>query len=323
MQAKTSKSQYFWLGITLFLFLFLYGCRKVDVAQPIAGFKFGDIFVYPMAGLMWVLAKSIAFKSYAATIILATIIVRSIAWPIYTKTNDLSLKMELAQPELEKIKEKYEGKENDPVAKQQMQMETMRVYKKYKIGIGGCLLPFLQFPIFIGFFRTIGRMPASIASMTDGKLDIPVQLLQNEGPARWIQVFKSVQMGDLNLLLKMNENPSVAMQKWGVIILAILVGITQLVSMGISIYNQKRQEKQRLSDIPEYRRPKKDEKAKMQSKMMLGFQIVMAGFMVMFVLQSPAALGLYWLVGNVFSTGQMIISTVWRERRKAKLREKF
>ena len=140
------------------------GCNSnpEDLVKPIEGFtEFWDIFVYPMAGIMWVVGKTIGFGNYPLTIIFSTLIVRTLAWPIYAKTNDMQLKMQLVQPEMEKIQKKYEGKD-DETSKQRMSMETMQLYKKYGIGLGGCLMPFIQMPLFIGFYRTISRMPYSI-----------------------------------------------------------------------------------------------------------------------------------------------------------------
>ena len=98
--------------ITLLLVVLMFtltGCNSdpEDLVRPIQGFtEFWDIFVYPMAGIMWVIGKTIGFGNYPLTIILSTLVVRTIAWPIYAKTNDMQLKMQLVQPEMEKI-EKY------------------------------------------------------------------------------------------------------------------------------------------------------------------------------------------------------------------------
>ena len=112
-----------------------------------------------MAGIMWCIGKTIGFGSYPITIIIATIVVRTLAWPIYAKTNDMQLKMKLVEPEMQKIQKKYEGKE-DQESKQRMQMETMQLYKKYGIGIGGCVMPIIQMPIFLGFYYSIRKIPA-------------------------------------------------------------------------------------------------------------------------------------------------------------------
>ena len=146
----------------------LVGCAKrnaneADLYKPITEFKgFWDIFVYPIAGIMWLMGKSVAFGNYGVAIIFTTLIVRTIAWPIYAKTNDMSLKMQLMQPELDKIQQRYAGKD-DQQSKQRMSMETMQLYKKYGIGVSSCLMPFIQMPIFIGFFNAISRMPATFA----------------------------------------------------------------------------------------------------------------------------------------------------------------
>lgn len=50
---------------------------------------------------------------YIIGLLITTILVRTIAWPIYAKTNDMTLKMQLMQPELNKIQEKYATRQDD------------------------------------------------------------------------------------------------------------------------------------------------------------------------------------------------------------------
>ena len=234
--------------ITLLLVVLMFtltGCNSdpEDLVRPIQGFtEFWDIFVYPMAGIMWVIGKTIGFGNYPLTIILSTLVVRTIAWPIYAKTNDMQLKMQLVQPEMEKIQKRYEGKE-DEASKQRMSMETMQLYKKYGIGMSGCLMPFIQMPLFIGFYRTISRMPYSIK--TEGN---------------WIgSVFNSTELFGVDMILQQNqgfnelgeiiEATGWTTQKIGVLVLAILVGITQLISILISEARQKRQQEDQSENI--------------------------------------------------------------------------
>lgn len=297
------KSKRFLLLLVMVLGLFLLtGCTKNDVSQAIGGGKFqlDDIVVYPMAGLMWVLSKTIAFGNYGIVIILATLVVRTIAWPIYAKTNDMSLKMTLVAPEAEKIKKKYEGKD-DPQSQQKMQIETMQLYKKYGIGIGGCLLPFLQMPIFIGFYRTISRIPATL------KVD-----------GHWLNVFKTTKLLGIDLALDKSNG---GWQKTGVIILAVLVGLTQVFSIWVSQRRQKKSKDQQFANIPEYRKPNSPEQASTQRTMNI-IMYSMAAMMVLFVLNSPAGLGLYWLVGNVYSTIQSHIGYKNSQKRLEYLKSK-
>jgi YidC/Oxa1 family membrane protein insertase len=289
--------------ITVFLLVVLVlltGCGKAEnLDKPIEGFtEFMDLFVYPMAGIMWVIGKTIGFGSYPVTIIIATIVVRTIAWPIYGKTNDMQLKMQLVQPEMEKIQKKYAGRE-DQESKQRMSMETMQLYKKYGIGFGGCLMPFVQMPIFLGFYRTISRMPYSIAAENN-----------------WIgKVFTTTELFGVDMVLKQNqgfndafeiiETTTWTTQKWGVVVLAALVGITQFVSILISNQRQKKQQEKQYSSIPEYRRPQQNDQQKMTANTMKFMLYFMAAMMVVFVWGSAAGLGLYWVVGNIYSTLQI------------------
>ena len=95
---------------------------------------------------------------YWLGLLIMTLVIRTLGWPIYAKTNDMSLKMNLAQPELNKIQEKYRNKK-DQASQQRMQMETMEIYKKYKINLFGCLMPLAQMPIFIAMYQVVQRFP--------------------------------------------------------------------------------------------------------------------------------------------------------------------
>jgi YidC/Oxa1 family membrane protein insertase len=274
----------------------LSGCSKNDTTIAIGenGFVFADIFVYPMAGLMWLLSKTVGFANYGLVIILATLVVRTMAWPIYAKTNDMGLKMQLVAPEAEKIKQRYAGKD-DQQSQQRMQMETMQLYKKYGIGVGGCLMPLIQMPIFIGFYTTISRMPATLSK-----------------PDHWLNVFDKTSIFGVDLLMGQTGSP---LQKTAVIILAILVGITQILSLYISQKRQKKLKQSQQSSVPAYRQARPDNQKQTEMTMNI-VMYVMTGMMVLFVLKSPAGLGLYWLIGNIYSTLQ---STIGHKNSKKRL----
>jgi len=234
----TKKKRIVLIAIIMISLIILSGCRAVDQTRPIGdGFKFEDIFIYPIAGIMWVVAKTIGAGNYGLTIIITTILVRTLAWPIYAKTNDLSLKMKLVQPEQAKIQRKYAGKD-DEVSRQKMQIETMQLYKKYGIGLGGCLMPVFQFPIFVGVFRTISRMPATILNEAN-------ELLTS---GHWLRVFNKAELFGVNLL--QGQGTGNPVQKWGVIIFAALVGLTQLFSIIIMQIRQKKDEQRTIFRCP-------------------------------------------------------------------------
>lgn len=83
----------------------------------------------------------------------------------------MSLKMTLMQPEMARIQRKY-GVRKDPQSQQQMQLEMMKLYKKYKMNPLGCILPmFIQFPIFMAMYEVVKRINAS-STVTEGGVTI-------------------------------------------------------------------------------------------------------------------------------------------------------
>ena len=117
-----------------------------------------SIFVKPLA---WVILKiGSLVKSYGLSIILTCLIIRLILMPITKKTAMQSEYMKKAQPEIEKIQKKYNGKDTKDAQSMQAQ-ELMMVYQKYKINpVSGCLLSFIQLPLLLAFLEAINRTPA-------------------------------------------------------------------------------------------------------------------------------------------------------------------
>ena len=313
---KNNKIKYLLMFVVILACFLLVGCKKQQTEQvysPIYGFKFPswDFLVWPMAALMYGVGK-ITGGSYALVIIISTLIVRSLAWPIYAKSNDLTLKIQLMTPEQAKIEAKYNGK-TDQESLQRKQMEIMQLYKKYGVGLKGCLTPFLQLPIFIAFFETLRRIPSTrmsyIATTELGITKLPLDFDFLNGMMFGIDLFKDKSEGGF--------------QKTGIWILAILVGVTQIVSQILINHRQKKQKEEMQSDIPEYRRPTQTEQQKQTEMMMKVMLYGMPLMMVVFIITSPAALGLYWLVGNVYSTLQSYIGSKTSKKRLDALKEKF
>lgn len=299
--------------ILLLLMITLSGCAKAEYIQKELGngFGFWDIFVYPMAGIMWCVGKTIGFHNYGLTIIFSTLIVRTIAWPIYAKTNDMQLKMQIMQPEIDKLQAKYANR-TDPESQQRLKMEQMQIYKKYGVGLGGCLGPLIQMPIFLGFYYALSKLPASIAI---------------EG--HWLNIFESTKLLGVDLTLTRTAEigffqfGSYTTQDWGVFVLALLSGLTQLMSIIISNARQKKQKEEQQAGIPEYRR-KQNQNSEAQAtagtmKIML---YVFALLMVLIVIRNTAGLGLYWTVGNLYSTLQTYFGQKTANKRLEKLKKK-
>ncbi len=90
--------------------------------------------------------------SYAAAIIVLTLIIRSLMWPLQNKSTESMKKMQALGPRMNELKEKYQ---DDP---QRMNMEVMKLYKENGVNpLSGCLPMFIQIPIFWGLFRMLGK----------------------------------------------------------------------------------------------------------------------------------------------------------------------
>lgn len=116
-----------------------------------------SIFVKPLAFILLKLGELI--KNYGVSVIILSLIIRLIAYPITKKTAMQSEIMKKAQPELNRIQKKYENKTDQESMIRQNQ-EMMMVYKKYNINpMSGCLFAFIQLPIFIAFIEAVQRTP--------------------------------------------------------------------------------------------------------------------------------------------------------------------
>ena len=261
---------------------------------------FDNFLVYPI-GFIILLFSRLFGGYYIVGLFIGTIVVRTIGWPIYAKTNDMSLKMKLVEPEQAKIQAKYERRK-DPESQRMMQMEMARLYKKYKIGFGGCLLPFLQFPIFMAVFRAIQRFPYTngLAGSFDWASKVNPNFLG-------IDLFRDRTAGTTQLI--------------GIIILCVLVVGTQILSQIISEKRMKKQQEKAQEDIPAYRRQAVAQGNQMQSSMKM-FMYMMIAMMAVFVFTSEAALGIYWLIGNLYAIAQTAIGAKDSEKRLEKLRQK-
>lgn len=118
------------------------------------------IFVKPLA---WIILKigQIA-KNYGISVILITILIRLVMYPITKKTAMQSENMARAKPALEKLEKKYKNKnQNDQTIMMQKSQEMMSIYKEYKINpMSGCLFSFIQIPLFFAFYEALNRLPA-------------------------------------------------------------------------------------------------------------------------------------------------------------------
>lgn len=117
-----------------------------------------SLFVKPLAFVLIFFGKNVG--NYAVSLIILTLIIRLLAYPVTKKTALQSELIKKAQPELDRLKNKYKNK-TDQESMMKQQQEMMMIYKKHNINpLSGCLFSFLQLPLFIAFFEAVQRTPA-------------------------------------------------------------------------------------------------------------------------------------------------------------------
>lgn len=115
-------------------------------------------FIKPLSFIIIKIGEIV--KNYALAVILVSLAIRLIAFPITRKTALQSELIKKAQPEIERIQKKYKDKQDQESMMKQNQ-ELLAVYQKYNINpMSGCLFSMLQLPLFIAFFEAIQRTPA-------------------------------------------------------------------------------------------------------------------------------------------------------------------
>lgn len=122
---------------------------------------FQTIFVDPIFNLLIVLYKYVAFEDLGLAIIVLTILIRLILYPLFYKGMKGQSMMQKIQPEIKKIQEKYkEDREKQAV-------ELMNVYKENKIN------PFSS------FFYLLIQMPVLFAVYQIFRADVASQISQS------------------------------------------------------------------------------------------------------------------------------------------------
>jgi YidC/Oxa1 family membrane protein insertase len=97
--------------------------------------------------------------TWALSIVGLVVVIRILLIPLFVKQIRASRAMQLIQPQMKKIQEKYKGK-TDTASRQAMQQETMALYKESGTNpFASCLPILLQSPVFFALFRVLNGIP--------------------------------------------------------------------------------------------------------------------------------------------------------------------
>ena len=131
----------------------------------------------------------IGIHNLGVCIILLTIVIYTLLMPLTIKQQKFSKMSAAMNPELQKVQQKYKGK-NDQASMQKMQEETQLVYEKYGVSpTGGCLSMFIQFPILWAMYYVIRNIPAYVGQVKAVYTPILTSIMAQDG---WQKVMEKI-----------------------------------------------------------------------------------------------------------------------------------
>lgn len=228
------------------------------------------VLIYqPLYNILIALYNVVPGKDFGISIILITILLRTVLIPLYKKQIESQLKMQILQP---KIKALQERTKND---KERQTKELMELYKEHKTNpFSGCLPIVIQIIFFIAIYRVLLNISASGLAADSSQL---YSFVQNPGKIN--QFF--ISLVDLT-------KPNV--------IIAALAAIAQYFQTKMLMAGQPATTPQKDSGQPDF--------TQIMNKQML----YLGPFLTLFIgIKFAAGLSLYWLAGTVFMLIQQIM----------------
>ena len=266
-----------------------------------------QLFGYPLGWIMWLLYTVI--PNYGICLILFTVLVRALLFPLSIKQQKSSAKMSVFQPKMAEIQKKYANN------KQKQQEEMMKLYEEHGYNpMSGCLPLLIQFPILFGIIdvvynplKHILRIPTDVISqmkdiMTQhveqfnayqGELQI-ISAIQDPDRIGWFSSIGSEYVDkiahfDYSLFgLDLGVVPPMALN-W-LILVPILSGLTAFL---VSFLSMKTNPSMNASQ--------------QNGCMMKGMMYVMPLFSVWIAFTVPVGVGIYWIVSNILAGVQSLI----------------
>lgn len=225
---------------------------------------FDGIIVWPIAQLINLIAS---VTDAGVGIIVVTLLLQFATAAFSIKSQVSAQRMQMLQPEMKRIQNKYAGKTDDRSRMMQAQ-ELQKIYAENNINpFGTMLVTFLQFPLILGVYQATQRAQEVVeGSFLNIKLtETPMWGLQN---SQWIYIF-----------------------------IFLLMIVFQFASMKFPQWLQKQREKKNHVKRKEYAEPKKSETGLAGSMNMMMY--VSLAMIAMFAINWPLSMSFYWLVSSV------------------------
>lgn len=232
---------------------------------------FNDLLYCPLFNLMIFFYNIIPGQDIGVAIIMLTLLVRFVLYPINTKAIKSQKQLQEIQPEMKKVQAKYK---ND---KEKQAKALMELYQKHKVNpMSGCLPLLIQFPILIALYWVF------LNGFKDESLNIIYSFVFNPSHINPM-FFGIVNLSETN------------------IILAFIAGSLQYFQTKMIMGNKK--DKKTLEDKKKEKTPeeKTQDFAQSMSKQMVYLMPVLT---FVFAMSFPSGLALYWAVTTLFAIVQ-------------------
>jgi len=229
-----------------------------------------DLILNPFITVLTVLYQF--FNSSVIAIILFTVLIRLITYPLTAQQTRASKAMAELQPELKKIQDKYK---ND---REKLSQEQMKLYREYGVNpIGGCLPLVIQLPIWIGLYQAISHALAAT----------PLQLLDLSGRFMLPGLDRLVPLNNIWLGMDLTQAPTA--NPTYALIFPVLVLITSYLQS-------------KMMTPPTA--PSEDGKPNQAAAMTQSMTTIMPLMMGMFSLSFSVGLSVYFIVSNIMGIVQ-------------------
>ncbi len=219
---------------------------------------FETLLVYPLAQTINTLSPVV---SVPGAIAIVTFLVNGIVFAFTFKSTLASQKMQMIQPELNRIAERYKGK-TDQASRMAQAQEQQKIYQKHGINpLSSMLIQFIQLPIIFSIYHAVQRAEAVKYGSFLG-MDLAVSPLN----------------GILN-------------QEWIYLVLLAIVLIFQFISIKLPTYLSTKRAKEEAEAQGRRYRPSPNPAEKAMNFMLL----FILG--ISFIL--PSGMGIYWICSSL------------------------
>ena len=256
---------------------------------------FEFLVVKPIFNALMALYSLIPGGDFGIAIIIFTILIRFVLYPLVRSQLHQTKMMRKMQPELKKIKAAANGNKQLEAAQQ------MELYKKYGINpFRSILILIIQLPIFIGLYQVIQIVTLHRDQLARHMYDATANLEPVKKIIENPDNFNHTMLGFIDLTKTAFSSHGVDIT---LLLLAVISAVTQYIMTKQTLPTNK--STKRFRDImKETAAGKQTDPSDMSAAMMGNMSKIMPFFMFFIMVSLPGALALYYTVSNLVAVAQ-------------------